>query len=479
MSSGTAVRNARWVGAIQVTRVAVQLVSMLVLSRLLSPADFGLVALAFAVTNLALLVRDLGTGAAIIQKAVLDPKTTSTAHWSNCFVGAALGLILFLLSGPLATLLGAAEARPLLQFLAVTFPLLGSTTVHQALLERESRFALIARIEITALLSGLAVALGSALMGAGAYSLVLQTLTIAVVSAIQLWIASDLRPGWSWSASHARGLWRFSGYLLGFNLVNYFARNADTLIIGRVLGAASLGPYSLAYRLMLFPLQNLTFVATRALLPVMSRAQQTPAQLGEIYLKLLSVIAFFTAPLMTGLFVLRDSFVAVALGDSWTAVADLTAWLAPVGLIQSLASSGGTVFMALGRTRTLFGLGLFSTVLHVGAFVAGLHWGVAGVATAYLVAAAINACVCFTLLLRIVQQPLTRFFGAVLPAIGKALLMGVAIHFIELELIAWSVQPAVRLVALGAGGAIFYLALTRARTGPTDRDVLRLLLKRA
>jgi O-antigen/teichoic acid export membrane protein len=475
----SAVSNARWVGTIQAVRVSAQLLSILILSRLLAPEDFGLVAMAFAISNFALLVRDLGSGAAIIQRAVLEPETTSTAHWSNCLIGAVLGAALFLLSAPFAALLKEPALQSLLQVLAISFPVLGSTTVHQALLERESRFALLARIEISAVLSGFMIAVVSALLGAGAYSLVLQTLSIAIVSALQLWGASKLRLGCGLSLHRARELWRFSGHLLGFNVVNYFARNADTMIIGRALGAASLGPYSLAYRIMLFPVQNLTFVAARALLPVMSRTQDAVAQLGSLYRRTLSVISFFTAPLMAGLFVLREPFVAVALDESWSSVARIIAWLAPVGFIQSLVSAGGVVLTALGRTEVLFRLGLFGTAVHVGAFVIGVAWGITGVAAAYLVAALLNAAVCLFVLLRLLSQPVTRLAGAVLPSIARALLMAVAIHFVDLELAALTVAPLLRLVALSLGGAVFYLALTRAHPLPSECDVWRLLLKKA
>lgn len=475
----SAVRNVRWVGMIQATRISVQLLGLLVLSRLLTPADFGLVAIVFAINNFALLLRDMGTAAAIIQRDVLDEQTTLTAHWTNCFIGIALSAILLALSLPLAAIFKAPGLAPLVQLSAVSFPFLSGSTVHQALLERASKFATVARIEITALLTGFAVAVAAAYMGAGAYSLVLQTLVVAVVSALQFWIASDLKIKWGWSREHAKGLWRFSGSLFGFNLVNYFARNADTMIIGRMLGPASLGPYSLAYRVMLFPLQNLTFVATRALFPMMSRHQNSPRELGALHLRLLSVISFFTAPMMAGLFVLREPFVAVALGDTWSMVAVLILWLAPIGFIQSLVSAGGVVFTALARNDLLFRLGLFSTVLHVTAFVGGVHWGVTGVAAAYLIATLVNSVLSFGVLMHLMQQPVHRLLGAVLPAVAKALVMAVILYFADVELRALHMPPLLRLLGLSVAGGLIFLALTRIHLMPADRDVLRLFMKRA
>jgi PST family polysaccharide transporter len=198
-----------------------------------------------------------------------------------------------------------------------------------------------------------------------------------------------------------------------------------------------------------------------------------------MYLRTLSVIAFFTASLMAGLFVLRESFVHVVLGDGWALVAVITAWLAPVGFIQSLVSVGGTVFTALGRTEVLFRLGLFSTALHVTAFLVGVRWGITGVAGAYLLASFLNAVACFQVTLRLLQQSTFSLFAAVAPAIARALVMGAIIYFAQHELAAYSLPKSVELAALSAAGALIYLALARIQARPSDRDVLRLFLRRA
>ena len=475
----SAVRNVRWVGMIQVTRIGVQLLGLLVLSRLLAPEDFGLVAIVFAISNFAMLLRDMGTAAAIIQREVLDEQTILTAHWSNCFIGFGLAAILLGSSYLLESIFRAPGLAKLVQLSALSFPFLSASTVHQALLERASKFSTVARVEIIALLLGFAVAVGSAYLGAGPYSLVLQTLTVSVLSAVQFWIASDARMKWGWSREHAKGLLGFSGNLFAFNLVNYFSRNADTMIIGRVLGAASLGPYSLAYRIMLFPLQNLTFVATRALFPMMSRHQHSPQELGALHLRLLSVISFFTAPMMAGLFVLREPFVDVAFGDGWNTVAAVIFWLAPIGFIQSLVSAGGVVFTALGRTDLLFRLGIFSSVLHVTGFAIGVHWGLTGLAAGYLCITVINSVVSLAVLLHLMKQTAARLLGAILPSIAKAVVMAALIYVVDYELQALQWSPLVRLLGLSALGGLIYLALTRIHLMPADRDVLRLFMKRA
>ena len=157
----------------------------------------------------------------------------------------------------------------------------------------------------------------------------------------------------------------------------------------------------------------MTFVANRALFPVMSRQQGAPAQIGQLYLRSLGMIATVTAPLMAGLWVLRDPFVDVMLGHQWGEVAIILAWLAPVGLIQSVVSTNSTVFMATGRTNLLMRLGLLNTVLQLTAFFIGTRWGIEGIAACYLAANAINFFPAFYVTLKQVDATLFDLLKAI------------------------------------------------------------------
>jgi O-antigen/teichoic acid export membrane protein len=471
----SAITNARWVAIIQVARVGVQLASLFLLSRMLAPRDFGLIAMASIVTNFAMLLRDLGTASAIIQKHELDERTIATAFWLSSGVGTALGLIVVIAAPIVAALMHSPPVAGLLLALAIAFPIAGTATVQQALLEREGRFALIARIEITSALVGFGGALISAWLGAGAYSLVMQTLTIACLSTLQFWFAAPWRPRWLWGRAELAQLWKFGGSLSGFNLVNYFGRNADSMIIGRVLGAIALGPYALAYRIMLFPLYNLTFVANRALFPVMSRRQTDRAEISRLYLRTLAVIAFFTAPLMLGLWVVREPFVQIFLGPKWAEVAILIGWLAPVGLIQSLTSPSGSVLMALGRTDLQFKLGIVGTLLYVSAFLVGVRHGTEGVAQWYLAANIVNAVISTTVVLRLLDARPRVLLLVMRPvAIAAVMAVAVSIGAIWLKPLGWPATA--QLLTLCAAGAALYFLLAHLGARVIERDVRKMFV---
>lgn len=418
-----AAANARWVGVSQGVRVLTQLAGVAVLARMLSPSDYGVMAMASVVTTLASMLRDLGTASAIVQKRELDDPTINAVFWFNLAMGLLIGAVTVAASKAIAVAFLTDELVPVLCALALAFPLSASATAHQALLERRSSFAVLARIEVFSAVISLGIAVVAAGLGAGVYSLVAQALASACLSSCQLWIASNWRPNMRPRWSDLSALLGFGGNLAAFNLINFAARNADSAIIGRYLGSVALGNYSVAYKLMLFPLQNLTFVASRALFPVMSRQQDDIGKMADLYLRSVRVIVMITAPMMAGAFVLREPLVLLLFGDKWIKSAEVLAWLAPTGFIQSIVSTTGTVFMARGRTDALMRQGVFAATLYVTAFALGVSQGVVGVASYYFFANMIFAIPCLILVMRQLDSNFYALIRAIAPALMSSLFM--------------------------------------------------------
>ncbi|MFM5275483.1 MOP flippase family protein [Aeromonas caviae] len=383
--------NIKWVALSKTTQIALQLISITVLTRLLSPDQYGLMAMATVVTNFTLIIRDLGTAAAIIQRKELDQTIKSTIFWLNIAMGSGIALLVAFTSPLIADLFNEQALIPVLLWLALSFPIASLGTAQQALLERESHFKKVANIEIFASAMALLLALLMAYQGFGVYSLVGQTLLNCCLSTLFLWRSTHWRPSCIFAKEQLRQLLSFSGNLTTFNLINYFSRNADAMIIGHYFAAAVLGAYSLAYRVMLFPLQSLTFVVSRSLYPLMSRKKEDVTEVKAMYIKVLTLIASITAPMMAGLVVMREPFVAIVFGEKWTLVPSILLWLAPTGFIQSIVSTTGSVFMANDKTHLLMRLGIFSAILQVGAFVIGAQFNVQTLAMLYCIANLINA----------------------------------------------------------------------------------------
>ena len=245
--------------------------------------------------------------------------------------------------------------------------------IHQALAEKEGNFRGLTLVEVGSSFVGLVLAIASAYFGAGVYALVIQNLAYAVISAIGLLRISNWRPTSKTSLAGLSAVFGYSGNLVGFNVISYISRNSDSWIIGRFLGASALGVYAMANRIMVFPLESVTYVSNRALFPVLSKAKDDLCGCRALYFKTVQSVALLTFPIMGGIWLVRDEFVLLILGQRWAELIPVIAWLAPVGLIRSINSTTGTVFMALGRTDLLFKLGLFVAVVHDAAYLVGVQ----------------------------------------------------------------------------------------------------------
>jgi PST family polysaccharide transporter len=422
--TASAKRNFIWAGLSQGSRTVLQLAGIAVLSRILPPADFGLLAMALVIVNLANLLRDMGTSAAVIQRHELTPQLLNSVFWLTAGFGILLAVLIVAGSPLAAWSFHEPKLIPLLSLLSINFPLSCSAATHAALMERNSQFRRLAAIEIGAAVVGLVTAIVMANLGYGVYSLAGQSLVSTSLSSLLTWLSSPWRPGFSFERSEIAGLWKFSSNIVGFNLVNYFARNADTMLIGHTLGSVQLGYYNMAYRVMLFPVQNLTWVVGRALLPVFSRLQHDRPAMGDRYIEVLSHIAFITAPLAIGVWLFRHHIIILFLGPGWDASSAVLAWLAPVSFIQSLASTTGTIFTATGRTDMMRKYGMLNTVLTVTAFAAGLPWGITGVAAAYMTAMVIIFISTLHGALRLTDRSLFQLLAKIAPPVGCAIALG-------------------------------------------------------
>jgi len=472
------ISNAKWVTASQVVRVSTQVLGVMILARLLSPTEYGLMAMALVVMNFAMIFKDLGTSAAIIQKAELSEQTKTATFWFNLALGIAIAVAVLALAPALSQLFRQQKLTPVLSVLAFVFPLSSAGAVHQALLERESKFSAVARVEIFSSTAGLLVAIVLAMLGAGVYSLVLQVFTSSVLTSILLWTASGWRPNGirSFTREQLKPIVGFGSNLAGFNTINYFSRNADGLIIGHFMTAAILGAYSLAYRIMLFPLQSMTFVASRSLYPILSKRQNSPADILPTYLKLIRVVACLVAPMMAGMVVVRKDFITIFIGEGWDLSADILLWLAPTGFLQSIVSTTGLIFMSTGRVKLLLRISIFNAVTQVGSFLIGSQHDIVTLSALYLVANVVNFVPNMMLCMKAIEGGISQIFSGILPSVFCAIAMALFVQLVcKAGLSELSVTT--RFAVAIACGVLSYLSLIRL-VSPTTFALVTGLLRR-
>ena len=379
------VSGLKWTTASKFGQQVLQFTTLIILARLLLPEDFGLMASAMVVVGFVNVFRDLGLSAALIQKQDLSDELFSSIFWLSITSGLIMMLALIIFSPYIANFYNANTLVPILQVLSLSFLFSGLSAVQQALLEKELKFKTISKIELFATFLAAVTGISLALLNYGVWSLVLQNLVFTFTVTCLFLIRLSKKPKFFFKWREIKSISNFSANLAGFNILNYFVRNADYILIQKFLGEQQLGYYTLAYRLMLYPLKNITVVITRVMFPVLSKIQNDNKRFRNIYLKLVNTISLLTFPLMLGLVAVSENFVIVVFGAKWEPVTTLILILAPLGLLQSIYTPAGIIYQAKGRTDWWFRWGVFTGVLFITAFWIGLQWGVVGVAMAYLI----------------------------------------------------------------------------------------------
>jgi O-antigen/teichoic acid export membrane protein len=372
-----------WSGLSQVLRQMLQVVVSILLARLLAPSDFGTLAMVLIFTGFASTFSDLGLGAALIQKQDAEARHAATVFCLQLAVGIFLALLLAATAPLIARFYKNPRLTALCLGIAPTFILAAFWGVPMAQLQKAMAFRKIAKIETAAVLGSGSAAILLALNGWGIWSLVIQTLLAALITAVLSWQESRWHPQIAFDLAAWRELRRFSSSLTGFNFLNYWIRNLDNLIIGKFIGPVALGIYSRAYNLMLYPINQVSSTVSRVMFAAMASIQDQTERLRDIYLRAARLIALVTFPIMAGMSLLAERFIVTVLGPQWQDAAGVLRILAAVGLLQSVGTTLGWIYIARGRTDIMFRFGLAAGAVYAAAFLVGLRWGVRGVAGAY------------------------------------------------------------------------------------------------
>lgn len=374
----------------QGVRMALQIVSVVVLARLLEPRDYGVLAMVLAVIGVGEIFRDFGLSSAAVQARSLSRGQRDNLFWINTLIGVGLAAVTFAAAVPLAALYDEPALVDVTRALAVTFVLNGAATQFRADLVRRLRFRSLALADIAAATLGLAVAVTTALMGWGVWALVAQQLVQSLVLLLALVLGARWLPGPPHRGEDMRGLLRFGWHLVATQLVGYAANNVDALLIGIRFGAGPLGLYSRAFQLLMTPLTQLRAPTTTVALPVLSRLSEDEQRYGQFLCRGQLALGY---TLVCGLAVVAGAAAPVTdlfLGDRWASVTPLLRLLAIAGGLQTLSYVGYWVYLSRGLTGALLRYSLLTAAIKVVCVVVGSTWGVVGVAAGYALAPALT-----------------------------------------------------------------------------------------
>lgn len=440
--------------AAQGLTIAIQLASTVILARLLSPQDYGIIAMVLAVTNFAGVFRDLGLSSAAIQKKDLTASQQTNLFWLNVAMGAALTVLVAAASPQVAWFYGKPELFWVTFALSFNF-LIGSIgSQHGAMLVRQMRFARQGLSSICGALANLAVSVVLAIQEWSYWSLVWGSLSGAMVTTTIILLLSPFRPRAFTMGSGIREMLKFGANVTAFDIVNYFHRNLDNVLIGKVWGPDALGLYSRAYSLLMLPLSAVRAPINSVGYPALSQLQTFPDEFRRYCRSLIAIVAFLSMPLVAFLGASAHLFISFALGPGWEQSAQIFLILSFAAFIQPVSSIRGMVMLSTGKADRYLRWGIANAVLTSAAFCAGVSWGPQGVATAYVIATLAILYPSIRYAFRDTPVKAGDFFGLVLRPFVTSL--GAAAVIVAIDMIGISFSDSIVYLIFRA--AVFFVA---------------------
>ena len=364
----------------QAAKFIFTLVSMAILARMLTPEDFGLIAMGTVIIGFTSVFKDMGLSMATVQRPDVRHTQISTLFWLNFAVSVAIAIITAAAAPALAWFYKDPRVTAVIVALASTIVIGGLTIQHQALLRRQMRFGALAFVEIASLVVGTIAAVASAFAGLGYWSLVILSVAREITGVFAVWITCPWRPGRPVRSDGVRSLVSFGAHLSGFNILSYASRNVEKMLIGWYWGAGPLGLYNNAYRILLLPIQQINTPLTSVAVPALSRIQAQAERYRAYYRRGLLFTVTAGMPVVAFLFVAADKAVLAFLGPQWIDAVAIFRALGPAAFIGTFNVGTGWVYLSLGSTRRLFEWGLISSAITILAYFVGLPWGTIGVA---------------------------------------------------------------------------------------------------
>lgn len=416
----------------QTAKLVLQIVSIVVLARLLTPEDFGLAAMAAMTTGFFALFRDGGLSMATVQRPEVTGEQVSVLLLLNVVIGLGLTLICVLISPLVAIAFDEPRLLQIMMLASLAFFLAGFGVQHDALLRRQMQFGKIAVIEVSAMFLSVSIAVLLAATGFGYWALILMPLAIATTQTALSWLLCGWRPNLVLRAAGAYGLIKFGLYLTAANIVSFVSINLTPFIISKIGGVEQLGLFNRANSLATIP-------GTQVLPPIMSVAQPALARLAgdperfkSSALSLIRKTCLISMFLSVTMFCLAEDLVALLLGEGWSDAADIFRLLSLFAFIEPVATICGMSLIAVGKAGMLLKWKFISLAITLTAIALGANWGVMGIVFSY---SASGIFVRMPLFLaytgRIIGILPRQFLMSILPFVSVTILTGCGIYYAQ------------------------------------------------
>jgi teichuronic acid exporter len=468
----------RWAAFVRLLTQVVAWSVTIVVMRLLTPADYGLVSLIGIFVLYAGVISELGLGAALIQARLTEEGLLRSAFGAILLLSLLCCATLIAGAGWIAEFFDEPTLRPLVQFTALQFPVAVLGTIPHALLSQRLQFREISMAGLVSAMAQSAVTLLLAWLYPGPWALVIGTLVATLVRIAVLNVYCPVRFLPSFKFEPLRPIIRNAMFIFGERSLWYWYGQCDSFIIGKRLGAHDLGAYSTAKLLASLPLDKAMEIINQVSFPAFSAINNDPDRVRASYGKALRITAVYAFPIFWGLATVAPDVTHILLGEKWHAAGLPAAILALAMPLRMLTSIGSPVLLALGRSDVSMRLLLQTFVLVGLGLLVGSRWGLLGASVGWAIAMPVASSWATLIALRIMKLPVREYLVYVRGAAFSAALMVLAVEF-GIEPLLATMPAVVRVgVAVVAGLAAYWTALTifdRAGRDDTVRVVRRVL----
>jgi len=448
------------------------IINTLILARLLTPADFGIIGMVTVLINFIALFKDAGLSTATIQNNKIESSQISTLFWINAAISLLLGLIILVSSPLIASFYNKPELTSVTIVLSISFMLEGTIIQHRALLQRHLKFTALAIIDILAQLSMIIVAIIMAVLGFRYWALVGGTIASILTLIILTFYSCPWTPGKMQKGAGVRNMLKFGGRLTVSNFVHYLSRNLDSLLIGRMIGAEPLGLYSKAFNLLMTPLNQVRTPLTTLSLPVLSSLKSDPIRYQNYFRQLLDVSISLALPISVYCFLESEFLIRILLGQQWMNAVPVFKILAVAGVFVALSAAPGLVMLSHGFAKRHLHLTILTALILSIAFIIGVNFGIKGVAFGYTIASFLMMIPLIGLAFRGTPIKVSLILKSISGPLFAAIIAGFASYFFSLL---YSDDSTIKHILTGLIFFVLYIILTLIR--PKTRETLLSILE--
>lgn len=374
-----------WSGTSKVIQQLTSLFVITILAHLLVPEDFGLLAMITVYIAFVSTFTNLGIGAAIVNKPDASQEQISTIFWLNWIFGFFSCLIINLSTPIAVSFYNEPYLSKLVWLLSLDTLIKPFYITHKRLMERDLKFTLIAKIDTICVVCSSIFCVILALLNFGVYSLIAQSLSLTIFYAILVRMFSEWRPHPVFSFSKIKDMVLYGLKCKGALTANYFERNIDYLILGKILSTSTLGYYAFAYNIMYFPVKRISYVFTELLFPTFSSIKKDHNKIIKGYLKSIQLIALISFPLMAYIAIFSDNIIPTVFGEKWKPVTDFLPILAGAGAFLSIHHLSVWIFPSIEKENIFLYTNFFKLIITASAILIGSIWNLTGVAWGLLI----------------------------------------------------------------------------------------------